>query len=1205
MKRNDSLRSDDASSHESWANASLDEEEKSKDAEEVFPVTSKDTTKALESEPGPKRDSSYERRDRRGEKSTNESESRRKQHDVKPTVGNDVKDSEDGQRPSRPPSVSGYDQRSQKSEQGRDARRSSRNNDSRRDGNREYKSARDFKEHGRGEKVGDWQDQAKDERKNRERQREPKRENETRASKKETSKGDSDVRSKDAKLVKDLKQEMESRDVSEIGPEKEKRDSKEAGEKDDRKLADKVNAKPRTIPDNFKRLEKPKGKSMSLKGSTTVEKEKRSVKSEQKSSSEPKKPSAWSQVVSGETADHTASSPIGRVEEQPKKSIVEIQKEEEIQNEKENLEHYEQNHREGKDKQTAGNERDGHDLQREPRTTRDRRQDSRRQEDRYYDGRYSNRRGNERYDDRYNDKYEYNGKRKTDRDMRRSEDRFDRRRTDGEDRESPADNKYDGSVVDRGYDGRKRGMEDRKRRHDETEMPYVPYEEIYSEEVEAEGRSREQKVEKQKSVDRRAERTKYTERIRGGNRGRQSYGRGRGRGQLTERVAAGPKEGYPFSEIKPDVFRNFSERTVSSEDKEPSKRDVRRSEAETVEDKEDRGTTSDSREAKKEKDCREGTSAFPQKKSDNAHYDSRRPRDRQNSVEYQDRAFQRQERSDSRRGRAPSRKYESRKEFGNDRKRDRKLENGSSTKQDGTKVIEKVKRERDYAKAGEDDANGEYDEDDEDEEYTDVDDSDVEKGQKETVNERLDDGEGREDRGRGPSEGGPSKGPSAKGSKSRSRGHRGFETSLSKSTVPPRFQNSRSSLGEHRRGRVSGIRGSRGRGRVRGARGQGFGKPPYSRESRPKSSDGKGEEYSGDSDDEYHSAEEALGSNNEESNKTETRHGNDYLKRHSTRGKTSSRGLSSRGRGTRRGGSADHFLGDRQQDRVGHIDASGLTDALPAAGKALFADHSSAEEKYGHRSIGRGSSSTKRLSGDNRGQSIVESHHEFSEPPKKMAKSKSIEKQEFLRQFDVNNIASVVCVDDMPQNDGEGEDGFVEVCNRKKHKARNTEKVRLKEEEKKKLQEDSSVKPNKRNAADTKEASGKPSRPVKIVEQHTQRPTQSFSPMTSQTQIASVSQSQASNAAMAAVGGWEPAQSLLRGVQMVSQVESLDGSKPVSGPTQPPINAWKRPLNFAASLSGSSGSGTQASAPDPKAVGTGKPNASPAKQVATIFIVLL
>lgn len=1201
MKRNDSLRSDDASSHESWANASLDEEEKSKDAEEIFPVTSKHTAKTLENEAGPKRDSSYERRDKRGEKSANESESRRKQQDVKPTGGNDVKDSEDGQRPSRPPSVSGYDQRSQKSEQGRDAKRSSRGNESRRDGNREYKLSRDFKEHGRGDKLGEWQDQVKDERKNRERQREPKRENETRATKKEPSKGDSDVRSKDVKLVKDLKQETESRDASEVGSEKGKRDSQEAGEKDDRKLGEKVNSKPRTIPDNFKRLEKPKGKSMSLKGSTTVEKEKRSAKSEQKSSSEPKKPSAWSQVVSGETADHSASSNIGKVEEQPKKSIVEIQKEEEIQNEKENLEYFEQIHRKGKDKQTTGNERDGHDPQREPRTTRDRRQDNRRQEERYYDGRYSNRRGNERYDDRYNDKYDYTGKRKTDRDMRRSEDRFDRRRTDGEDRESPADSKYDGSAVDRGYDGRKRGMEDRKRRHDETEMSYVPYEEIYSEEVEAEGRSREQKVEKQKSVDRRPERTKYTERTRGGSRGRQPYGRGRGRGQLTERVAAGPKEGYPFSEIKPDVSRNFSERTVSSEDKEPSKRDVKRPEAESFEDREDRGTTSDSREVRKEKDHREATSAFPQKKSDSSHYDSRQPRDRQNSVEYQDRAIQRQERSDSRRGRTAQRRYESRKEFGNDRRRDRKLENGSSAKQDDAKATDKGKIERDYAKAGEDDVNVDYDEDDEDEEYTDVDDSDVEKVLKEIVHERLDDGEGRDDRGRRPSERGPSKGPSAKSHKSRMRGHRGgFETSLSKSTVPPRFQNSRSSQAEHRRGKVSGIRGLRGRGRVRGTRGQGFGKPPYSRESRPKSSDGKGEEYSGDSDDEYHSAEEALGSNNEELNKPETRHSNDYLKRHSTRGKTSSRVLSSRGRGMRRGGSADHFLGDRQQDRVGHIDASGLTDTLPAAGKALFADHNSAEEKYGHRSIARGSSSTKRLIGDNRGQSIVESHHEFSEPPKKMAKSKSIEKQEFLRQFDVNNIASVVCVDDMPQNDGEGEDGFVEVCNRKKQKARNTEKVRQKEEEKKKLQEDSSVKPNKRNVTDTKETSGKPPRPVKVVDQHTQRATQSFSPVTSQTQLASVSQSQASNAAMAAVGGWEPAQALLRGVQMVSQVESLDGSKPVSGPSQPPINAWKRPLNFAASLSGSPGSGIQAPAPDPKAVGTGKPNASPAKQLPLV-----
>ena len=76
---------------------------------------------------------------------------------------------------------------------------------------------------------------------------------------------------------------------------------------------------------------------------------------------------------------------------------------------------------------------------------------------------------------------------------------------------------------------------------------------------------------------------------------------------------------------------------------------------------------------------------------------------------------------------------------------------------------------------------------------------------------------------------------------------------------------------------------------------------------------------------------------NEESNRAETKFNRDYSKRYS---KLSTK--SSRGRGTRRGGSADHFLGDRQQDRVGYIDASGLADTLPAAGKAFFADHDAA-----------------------------------------------------------------------------------------------------------------------------------------------------------------------------------------------------------------------------------------------------------------------
>ena len=1259
MKRNDSLRSDDASSihsHDSWTNASLDEEEKSKDTEDVVPVSSKRTGKAPEGEVGSKRDDNYERRDKRNEKSASDMDARKKQQEFMPATGKDGKDVEDG----RPPPVSGYDQRSQKPDQGGEARRSSRGNDPRRE-NREYKSGRDNREQGKGDKVSNLQDQIKEDRPSKERQRGPRKENEANIGKKEIPTFDSDVRRKDVKLAKDLKQVDRSKETPQV-TQKEKQDMQESSEKDDRRYPDKISSsssKPKTISDNFKRLEKQKGKSLSLKGSTTVEKEKRSVKSEQKNGLETKKPPVWSQVVSGETADRTIGSAVGKIEDQPKKSLVEIQKEEEIQNEKENLEQF---NKESKERQLPFGDRYSNDLQKESRIVKDRkqdnrkqgerrqddrrqddrrqddrrqderrqderrqderrqderrqderrqderrqderRQDERRQDERRFDSRYSSRRANERYEDHYSDRHEHTAKRRTDRDMRRAEDKFDRKRADGEDKETLSESKYDGGAGERGYDGRKRGLEDRKRRHDETEKTIDPYERIYFEEVEAEGRMREQKIEKQKSIERRQDRTKYQERIRGVGRGRQPFSRGKGRGIMAERHSAGSKEGYPFSDAKPYI----NEKENSSEDRESAKLDVKRSDTDYYGQKDDKGAMVDSRGIRKEKENREPR--LPSNKSESSHYESRRVHDQQSSFDYSEKAGHRQERSQARRGRISSRKYDYKKDPTNDGKSDRKIENGSSeNRSDDAKAIEKAKSGKEDLGGG-DDYEEFYDEDEQyedEEEYTDNegDESDVEKGERENTDEKGN----KEEKRRRPSDRGPPRVLSTKTHKSRQRDHRGYEPSLNKSVIPPRFQRHRSAGVENRRGRSYGIRGSRGRGRSsRGTRGQGFGKPSYSRDSRPKSSDGKGEDYSDDSDEEYHSAEEAPGSTNEESNRAETKFSRDHSKRYNERNKPSTK--SSRGRSTRRGGSADHFLGDRQQDRVGHIDASGLADTLPAAGKAFFADQDAAEEKYvlGSPST-RGGFSTKRQIADQKALALIESQQEFSEPPKKMAKSKSIEKQEFLRQYDVNNIASVVCVDDMPQNDGEGEDGFVEVCNRKKQKARNTEKVRQKEEEKKKLQEDSNVKSSKRTAGDAKEASAKSSRQVKAVEQHTQRVTQSFSPVTCQTQLTSVSQSQASNAAMAAVGGWEPAQALLRGVQMVSQVENLDVSKPVPGPTQPPINAWKRPLSFAASLSSSSvtSSGIQAPAPDPKAVGTGKPNASPAKQVGYISLIVM
>lgn len=1208
MKRHGSLRSDDASSihsNDSWANGSLDEQEKNRETEDAFAVGTKRNGKVVEVEAASKTEDEHE--ERHDKKRDLESESRKKRPDSKSNIGKTRKESDDGQKYSRAPATSG----SQKGDQNRDARRSSRGSD-RRDGTREYKTSRDHREEkqGRGDRFSEVQEQARDERQNK--HKNVSREREV----------DGSNVAEDGKQSREAK--LEGANKGSGGKESTQRaqraDSQKTADKEERVSAqEKVGGfvRPKTIADNFKRLEKPKAKSLSLKTSKVDEKERHTDKAVQKSLSETKKPAAWSQVVSGETAEQPSGTvgALGKVEMQPKKSLIEIQKEEEIENEKENLK------QSGMvDRHSIETERDGHDFQRrDARATKDRRQDDQRFEERRYDGRY-NRRGYDTYDDRYYDKREYQGRRKPDRETRKADDKVERKRGDGDEDEATVESRFETFAPNKGHDGKKRVVEDRKRRHEETEISIDPYEKIYSEEVQAEGRLREQKVEKQKSFERRYDRPRYTERGRGMNRDRQQSTRGRGRGVMTGKSAFDSKDGYPFSEVKPDIGGTFSDKPHSFEGKDAVKSDL---EGEAFQDDKD-NEAAEANDRKKEKENRDperrGYGA-PSKRSDGPQYESRRQRDRQESFEFNERtSHSRQERYESRRGRSSSgvAKYSTRKESGSSYKRDRRVEKGfTSNRPDEGELpgrSEKVTEQGSGDKEGRTDHEAEYDDDEyeDDGELTDEygDDSETENGERASGKERASSTRTKEYRERRHSDRGSSR--VGGGHKpARQREHRGYESGLSKSQIGPRFLKYRSDGSDRARGKSFGVRGSRGRGRLRGSRGRGNGKTSFARDTRPKSSDVKDEEYSGESDDEYHSAEGSLGSVSEDTRRADIKHASDASKRHVTRGKWSFRGSSSRGRGARRGGSTDHFLADRQQDRVGHIDASGLAGTLPAAGKAPLADQKAAEEKYGLRptSSKRGSS-TKRQTGDQRVHSYVEVQQEFAEPPKKMAKSKSIEKTDFLRQFDVNNIASVVCIDDMPQNtenadtvlQSEEDDGFVEVCSRKKQKVL---REIQKEEEKKKLQEELSIKSTKRNMGDAKESSNK-AKHFKIVDQHAQRTQQSFSPVSSQTPItSSASQSQTSNAAMAAVGGWEPAQALLRGVQIVSQAENLDGTKSSSGAAQSPLNAWKRPLSFAASLSSSSvtaSSGTLASAPDPKAVGTGKPNTSPAKQVCLILL---
>lgn len=236
-------------------------------------------------------------------------------------------------------------------------------------------------------------------------------------------------------------------------------------------------------------------------------------------------------------------------------------------------------------------------------------------------------------------------------------------------------------------------------------------------------------------------------------------------------------------------------------------------------------------------------------------------------------------------------------------------------------------------------------------------------------------------------------------------------------------------------------------------------------------------------------------------------------------------------------------------------------------------------------------------------------------PPKKSKNEKREEpKREIHKEFDLNNIASVVCIDNMKVGveqviDPLEEEGFVTVTSKKQQKEK---RDREREEAKKKLlleQKQEQQAASAANKAAKKAASAasaqtanaaavaatptapvtakaKPAPPV-FSEAPASTPTSEQMPITSNASTPVVSTpvaqtSNTNNVAMAAFGVWEPAQSLMRtsqqnGGEMVKT--SLAGT--ISGG----INAWQRPLSISAP------SAEVPPVPDPRAVGTGKPSA--------------
>ena len=393
--------------------------------------------------------------------------------------------------------------------------------------------------------------------------------------------------------------------------------------------------------------------------------------------------------------------------------------------------------------------------------------------------------------------------------------------------------------------------------------------------------------------------------------------------------------------------------------------------------------------------------------------------------------------------------------------------------------------------------------------------------------------------------------------------------------TPPRFQGQASGYRGRGRGRSSSERGGSSRGRGRG-RGTNQSASTYEGKSisvkKERSVDEKADDDSGS----YYSANEAASSGEEKPD--------GHKPKKTERTISASRSYSTMKKGgykPGRGGSASasgvkksssSFLLNRQQAGSRRTSYKG-DKSLSAADKldVKVADVSSKVKE------------DLAVTGKNIPETTS---HAPQKKQKTNVEKKEEKKRDITREYDLNNIAGVVCVDNLPTNKSvSDDDGFVTVTSKKQQKEM---RGKQREEEKRKL-----IEQQKREAIAAQKAqkAQKISQKTQVAPKTKQVPfadapisgavtEQIGMPSTSgptNTATSTTVTAPASNAAMAAIGAWEPAQSLMRNAQVTS-TEVNQSSLAASSS----VNAWQRPLSLT----------TVSPLPDPRAVGTGKPSSS-------------
>ena len=406
------------------------------------------------------------------------------------------------------------------------------------------------------------------------------------------------------------------------------------------------------------------------------------------------------------------------------------------------------------------------------------------------------------------------------------------------------------------------------------------------------------------------------------------------------------------------------------------------------------------------------------------------------------------------------------------------------------------------------------------------------------------------------------------------RGAGGFGRSRREVERPPRFQKQqereRAGMG---RGLPHGVRTNEGResGPGRG-RGRGRGR----REQLPKD-EGPGIPVTEDWDEELNEAQKES-----ESSKSDKPGGRrESAPRRGFSGPWSSSERTRKDRNREAGGTRstssrrEPFLAERQQAKVeGSKSASGEPRApLPAARNGFSKDRRSDLHSTGLDSINT-------VVTDNKAP-------RKQEPP--------VRKTD-IQQFDLHNIAGVICIDDMTDDDSDISStlsGFVEVTSRRTQKE-NKDRQREEEERRKKIDE------NKQRGNQMGNKKNQPSKPPRFSKQHTsQANTQSKSPgVIGKAPSTAVSDPVIGSAITGSNSNPSSANSTKRN-------SPVNVERPVSPPPPPVFNAWDKPLLLTPAKPPSAAPPVTSSIPDPLAVGSGKPSSTrPVQPVSTVTFCL-